>query len=100
MKTLLLEMNQAVKEAGEKLPENEPHDYYARYQAVLAQGDLECSCPEPTLVEGKKKRGPIKKSKSRNLLERLSDVEKDTLRFLDDIDVPFTNNLTDGRGSD
>ena len=32
------------------------------------------------------------KSKSRNLLERLRDFEEDTLRFMDAVNVPFTNN--------
>ena len=41
----------------------------------------------------KGKRGRIKKSKSRNLLERLRDYENDVLRFMDVDYVPFTNNL-------
>ena len=35
----------------------------------------------------------MKRSKSRNLLERLRDFEKETLLFMDDGKVPFTNNL-------
>ena len=38
------------------------------------------------------KKGRIKKSKSRNLLERLRDFEEDVLRFLDNKLVPFSNN--------
>lgn len=34
----------------------------------------------------------MKKSKSRNLLERLRDFENDTLRFMEDSDVLFINN--------
>jgi transposase len=41
----------------------------------------------------KGKRGRIKKSKSRNLLERLRDYEQDTLRFMDNERVPFSNNM-------
>ena len=37
-------------------------------------------------------KGRIKKSKSRNLLERLIEYEEDTLRFMKDSRVPFTNN--------
>ena len=40
----------------------------------------------------KKKRGRIKKSKSRNLLERLINFEEDVLRFMTNKVVPFTNN--------
>ena len=36
------------------------------------------------------KRGKIKKTKERNLLERLRILE--TLRFMDDLNIPFTNN--------
>jgi len=35
----------------------------------------------------------MKRSKARNLLERLRDFENDILRFLDNNMVPFTNNL-------
>ena len=39
-----------------------------------------------------KKRGRTKRTKARNLLERLRDHEDDVLRFMDVIHVPFTNN--------
>ncbi|MGA9235801.1 MAG: transposase, partial [Desulfobacterales bacterium] len=45
------------------------------------------------LEDNKGKRGRIKKSKSRNLLERLRDYEQDTLRIMDNQIVPFSNNL-------
>jgi transposase len=35
----------------------------------------------------------MKRSKARNLLERLRDYEDDVLRFIDNNMVPFTNNL-------
>jgi transposase len=38
------------------------------------------------------KRGRTKKSKSRNLLERLRDYEPETLRFMREPNVPFINN--------
>ena len=41
---------------------------------------------------GKPKRGRLKRSKARNLLERLKDYEDDVLRFMENPDVPFTNN--------
>ena len=53
------------------------------------QGEIEC----PESVKPKKgRRGRVKKTKSRNLLERLKNYEQDTLRFMDDDNVPFTNN--------
>ena len=39
-----------------------------------------------------RKRGRIKRSKSRNLLERLRDYEDDVLCFMENGSVPFTNN--------
>ena len=49
-------------------------------------------CPPPVIPPGKPKRGRLKRSKSRNLLERLINYEEDVLRFMMEIDVPFTNN--------
>jgi transposase len=40
----------------------------------------------------KGKRGRIKRSKARNLLERLTRYEEDVLRFMENPLVPFTNN--------
>jgi transposase len=51
------------------------------------------ACPEPSRPNKKGKRGRIKKSKSRNLLERLRDFENDVLRFMENELVAFSNNL-------
>jgi transposase len=96
MKELLLEINNATKDAGGSLSEKTANEYCERYRAIIAAGEIECPLPETKLViGGKKKRGRIKKSKARNLLERLASFEKDTLRFMEDVDVPFTNNLAE-----
>ncbi len=44
---------------------------------------------------GEKKRGRLKRSKARNLLERLKNFEADVLRFMDNELVPFSNNLAE-----
>lgn len=62
--------------------------YQRKYRALLAKGEIECPLPEK--VGGK--RGRQKKSKSRNLLERLRDYENDAIRFMKVKFVPFTNN--------
>ncbi len=49
-------------------------------------------CPPPDKPPGNVKRGRIKRSKARNLLERLINYEADALRFMDNPIVPFTNN--------
>jgi len=53
----------------------------------------EIECPPPDTSSGKPKRGRVKRSKARNLLERLINYEDDVLRFMENPLVPFTNNL-------
>ena len=65
--------------------------YIEQYRAVLEQAEQECPLP-PEPEGAKRRRGRIKRSKSRNLLERLRNYEQETLRFMTDVDVPFTNN--------
>jgi transposase len=89
MKALLGEIKTAVDKAGGCLSEREVEQYRHRYREVLAVGDLEC--PAPVKVNPGT-RGRVAKSKSRNLLERLRDYEVETLRFMTDKPVPFTNN--------
>lgn len=95
MQDLLCEMNEAVKAEGGKISYEEAEKYRIRYRAILKDGDLESPPPTPPAVlEGeKKKKGRVKKEKHRNLLERLRNFEDDTLRFMENDFVPFTNNL-------
>ena len=90
MKRFLLQLNQQVDEANGKLNEKQQDKCRKTYKKLLAKAQIECPPPD-TPVE-KKKRGRPKKSKSRNLLERLISFEEDVLRFIEDVDVPFTNN--------
>ena len=91
MKDLLETINREVTEADGALDPQESKKYRRKYRALLKQGEIEC--PEPSRPNKRGKRGRIKKSKSRNLLERLRDFEQDTLRFMDNENVPFSNNL-------
>ena len=50
------------------------------------------SLPPPNNLNKPKKRGKLKKSKERNLLERILKYEEGVLRFMKNADVPFTNN--------
>jgi transposase len=89
MHDLLEDINEAVKKSDYGvLPENEIKAYQKRYRTILTKGKKEC--PLPNRIPGKK--GRLKKSKARNLLERLIDYEDDTLRFMKEAVVPFTNN--------
>lgn len=91
LEQLLREMNQAVDDAGGVLPSDKVKHYRKKYKALLKKADHECPAPEPP--PGKPKRGRVKRSKARNLLERLIDYQDDVLRFMENPAVPFTNNL-------
>ena len=58
------------------------------YREILARGDNECAPP----LKKENTRGRQKRSKSRNLLERLMKFEDETLRFMQEDVVSFTNN--------
>ena len=91
MQQLLKTINQAVDDAGGSLTKKESAVFRQQYRDLLKQAEIEC--PPPDTPTGKAKRGRIKRSKARNLLERLSNYEDDVLRFMDNPLVPFTNNL-------
>ena len=89
MKDFLLESNKEVINAGGVLSEEGNDKCRRKYRTILEKAEIEC--PSPPKIAGKK--GRIKKSKTRNLLERLRDYEDDVLRFTNNERVPFTNNL-------
>jgi len=88
IKKLLEMINKEVTDAGGALSPEKSQEYRLKYRDLLKQAEIEC--PDPPKPKGKK--GRMAKSKSRNLLERLRDFEEDTLRFMDVVNVPFTNN--------
>jgi transposase len=90
MSDLLIEINKATQSAGGRLDNKESERYRKRYRELLHEAEIECPAPDETKRKGS--RGKIARSKSRNLLERLRDFENDTLRFMVDIIVPFSNN--------
>jgi transposase len=88
--TLLLELRDAVEQAGGALPPDQAKRWRTRYRKILGRGNTECPAPVPDGTAPR--RGRPKRSKSRNLLERLRDYEDDVLRFMEHAEVPFTNN--------
>jgi transposase len=88
---LLEKINGKVIDAGGALSAQQAGKYRSQYRELIKKGEMEC--PEPTRPNKKGKRGRIKKSKSRNLLERLRDYENDALRFMENEQVAFSNNL-------
>jgi transposase len=93
MKTFLETINQKVTDAGGALDAGESQKQRRKYRALIKKAEIEC--PEPERPKKKGKRGRIKKTKPRNLLERLRDFENDVLRFMDIDYVPFSNNLAE-----
>jgi transposase len=60
-----------------------------KYRKILVDAEKE----NPILGrQEEQKRGRIAQRKTRNLLARMRDYEGDILRFMTDVDVPFTNN--------
>lgn len=89
MIVLLKEINKATIDAGGCVDEADSEYYRKRYREILREADHEC--PPPDEAE-KKRKGKMARSKSRNLLERLRDFENETLLFMNDKNVPFSNN--------
>jgi len=91
---LLMEMKEAVDKARATqryLSAEQVADFESRYDHLIEEG-LEAN-PIAEREEGQpRKRGRIKQSPARNLLERLHDHKEAVLAFLHDFDVPFDNN--------
>ncbi len=64
--------------------------FVARYRALLAAGAA--ANPPPRRAADGPKRGRLKQSKARNLLDRLAAREDEVLAFLHEWAVPFDNN--------
>lgn len=90
MQDLLLAINQAVQDAGGCLPPDKEKHWRDKYRKLIEKAQIDCPPPDESQRRGK--RGRLKRSKARNLLERLRDYEHDILRFMTAKTVPFTNN--------
>jgi len=87
----LKKLNDIVTAAGGKINQNKSEEYRQQYHQLLVDAQKECPLTEAPREKGKRGRG--KKTKSQNLLARLLNYQDDVLRFIDDRNVPFTNNL-------
>ncbi len=93
----LLDIKQAVAQArptADHLTTAQLRDFEARYQSILDEGYAANPLPASPAHAGKK-RGRRKKTKPRNLLERLDHHRKQALAFMYDFNVPFDNNLAE-----
>jgi transposase len=93
---VLLDMLQAVQGAQAKgktsLDPALRAELLSRYEQAITAG-YQAHPPSPAPVHPKQ--GRRKQSPARNLLDRLSTHQDAVLRFLDDFDVPFDNNLAE-----
>ena len=98
MRDTLIEANLAVNEAREAgaraLAPDQCEAFLERYWAAIRLG-LSFHRQLPKCEAASKARGRPKQRPGRNLLERLKTFKTETLRFLTDFEVPFTNNLAE-----
>jgi len=90
----LLDIKDAVDQARQTvdhLDEKQIRNFETRYQQILDEGYARNPLP-PLPAKAKRKRGRRKKSKPRNLLERLDEHRTEALAFMYDFNVPFDNN--------
>jgi transposase len=84
----LLEVkNEADKAQGVSFDSTTVKQFEDRYKRIVGEG-MKVN-PPPEVNEGEKKRGRKKKSKARNLLERLEQYGKETLAFMSPSKCPL-----------
>lgn len=97
MKELLLDAYAAVNEAKARgsqcLKRRQVKEFEKSYERILARGFAANPLPDTRCQP--RVRGRRKKTKARNLLERLRDYQCEVLAFMNDFSVPFTNNLAE-----
>jgi len=98
MRDMLLSAKAAVDEAREAgktaLPPKTLAAFVERYWQAVRLG-LSFHRQLPKLEKKAGARGRAKKREGHNLLERLKTFKAETLRFMTDFNVPFTNNLAE-----
>ena len=95
MMDLLNEMNDERKKLIDanvaNFTEEQIQEYRRRYERIVAEG-MEI---HPDSEAYKSSRGKARKFRGRNLLDRLKEREDNVLLFLEDFQVPFTNNAAE-----
>jgi transposase len=82
------------KEAGRKqLAPQTLHHYRKRYESILACGER--SNPRNMIKQIPGRRGRIKQTSARNMIDHLDTYADETLAFMYDFTVPFDNNTSE-----
>ncbi len=96
MHSLLINMNNAVYDAKHNNKECisivKKEKFTKNYEKICKNANNYYPPPDKSV---KKTRGRVKQEKGKNLLDRLVKYQDETLRFLNDFRVPFTNNLAE-----
>jgi transposase len=92
LRKLLVELNNLKIEHGGVVPLPLQKKFRNKFRKKIKEGIESTGGETIERPPGQKKGGRIKKSKSRNLLERFKLYEDDVLRFMTDEKIPFTNN--------
>ncbi len=79
------------EQGATRLPTLERDEWVSQYFDVLARGFA--AQPLPALDEPPKRRGRRKQTSSKNLLDDLLRRADQVLAFLDDLSIPFTNDV-------
>ncbi|ODS38068.1 MAG: hypothetical protein A7316_08620 [Candidatus Altiarchaeales archaeon WOR_SM1_86-2] len=93
---LLMEIKKKVDETSLYNDHLDPpviKEFEERYDETIERGLMHNIPPPEEHLPKKKKRGRVKQTPAKNLLDRLSEYKEETLRFMHDFSVPFDNNL-------
>ena len=96
MAGLLIEIHRRVEDSkaggSNKMPDAEIRTWYERYHNIIERGIAEDTVKSPQVLN---KKGKPMKSKPLQLLLKLQQYDIETLAFMYDFDIPFSNNLAE-----
>jgi transposase len=95
MKELLLEIKEHVEcscQHSDQLDPKKVEEFENCYHEIIKKGIEANPPPAPEQIPKKKKKGKVKQSPPKNLLDRLKDHNQHVLAFMYDFRVPFDNN--------